>query len=107
MEIVYVPIMSSVRRMPNQCVLKMMILRFQHIKGKDGNAAMDILMTITNIRYAHLNQATVETVFKIMEAQQLFQLVDFHSVKYATLDFTLNVMHLSSKSNQAAQPTST
>lgn len=106
MEIVYVPIMSSVRRIANQCVLKMMILRFQHIKGKDGNAAMDILMTITNIKYAHLNQLTVETASKITEAIQRFLSMDFHSEKCATSNYTLNAMPLSSKSIQAAQPIS-
>jgi len=99
--------MCSARRMGSRSAFQRMTQIFQLIKVKDGNAAMDILMIIINIRYAHLNQVTVETVFKIMEVQQLFQLVDFHSVKYATLDFTLNVMLLSSKSNQAAQQTST
>ena len=99
--------MFSVRRTGSLSVSQKMILRFQLIKDKDGNAAMDTLMTIINIRCAHLKQVTVETVFKITEVMRLFQSVDFHLAKYATSDFTLNVMLLYSKSIQAAQPIST
>jgi len=101
--IVCVPIMSSARRMPNRCVLKKMIRRFQLIKGKAGNAVMDILMTIINIKYALLNQVTVETASKITEALQRFQSMDFHSAKCATSNYMPNAMPLSSKSIQAAQ----
>lgn len=69
-EIVYVPIMCSATRTGNRCVFKKMILRFLRIKGKDGNAVMDTLMIIINIKYAHLNQVTAEMVSKITEAPQ-------------------------------------
>jgi hypothetical protein len=69
-EIVYVLIMCSAKRTGNRCVFKKMILKSLRIKGKDGNAVMDTLMIIINIKYAHLNQVTAEMVSKIMEAPQ-------------------------------------
>ena len=63
-EIVCDLITYSVPRMGNPCAFRRMTLRFQRIKGRAGNAATNLPMTIINIRYAHLNQRIAEMACK-------------------------------------------